>query len=280
MWKKLFICCLANLSAAALFANIQNNPDENTLWQFLSINSAQWQGRGVQVTNASDGQGFSLLNDKSSTKAPHSIRRKVPLNKEYPYLVFETTSIMPFRGYRSWSVTLRELQNGFGSISNGEPGIVAVNCFENPAKMPKDSATLLFYFFDFKTDFKYAKMVKKPDNYITVTGAGISGKKAVHPGDKVKFTVHLKESAEEVTLKCIYKSWLYTIKVNGQEIIELKPEDEDQKIWSAEFPVNSMACTKGKTFKKGQILLRAVVLGGQVKVPIWGVMPYSFNGKK
>ena len=125
----------------------------------------------------------------------------------------------------------------------------------------------------------YMKMVKKPDNYIAVTGDFASGK-AIQPGDKVKFTVYLKESAEEVSLKLIYKKWLYTIKVNGNELVELTPEDKDQKIWSAEVPVKSLKCSKGSSFKKGEILLRAVVLGGKVNTPLWSVLQYPFESKK
>ena len=195
-------------------------------------------------------------------------------------MVFETISVNPFKGYRAWFAGLRESKNLFGSISNGEPGIVAINCFENPEKdIVKKQATLQFYMINFKNDFLYVKMVKKPDNYITVTG-DFTAKKAIQPGDKVKFTVYLKESAEEVSLKLIFKKWLYTIKVNGNEVVELTPEDKDQKIWSAEVPVKSLKCSKGSSFKKGEILLRAVVLGGNVKAPLWTALQYPFESKK
>ena len=81
-------------------------------------------------------------------------------------------------------------------------------------------------------------------------------------------------------MKLIYKKWLYTIKVNGNEVVELTPEDKDQKIWSAEIPVNSLKCSKGSSFKKGEILLRAVVLGGNVNVPLWTSLQYPFESKK
>lgn len=264
--------------AAAVTANIQMNPDANTLWCFSELNPTAWKGTGAKIAN--DANGFTVSNDNASTKAPHSITRKVPIDPEYPYLVFETTAISPFKGYRNWSVSLRELKSGFGSVTNAEPGIVAVNCFENPARIPaKTQASLLLYIFDFSAEFKYIKMVKKPDNYISVTGDFVQ-RKTIHPGDKVKFTVHLKESAEEVTLKLLFKKWLYTIKVNGNEVIELTPEDREQKIWSAIIPVQSLKCSKADQFKKGEILLRAVVLGGSVKTPVWNSLQYPFEKNK
>ncbi len=275
--KKLFLLALL-CGGTAAFANMATRSDANTLWSFSQLDPAKWRGTGVKVENTTG--GFVLSNENASPKSPHSITRKVAISPEYPYLVFETTSITPYKGYRSWSVSLRELQSTFGSVTNGEPGIVAVNCFENPARIPAGKqAHLLLYFYDFSAEFKYIKMVKKPDNYITVTGS-FAGKKAIHSGDKVKFTVYLKESAEEVSLKLLFKKWLYTVKVNGNEVVELTPEDKEQKIWSAEIPVKTLKCTKADQFKKGEILLRAVVLGGSVKTPIWSVLQYPFEKAK
>ena len=275
--KKLFLLALLCGGTAAL-ANMEMQPDADTLWSFSKLDQTQWRGTGVKVENSAG--GFVLSNENASPKSPHSITRKVAISPDYPYLVFETTSITPYKGYRSWSVSLRELQSTFGSVTNGEPGIVAVNCFENPARIPAGKhAHLLLYFYDFSAEFKYIKMVKKPDNYITVTGS-FTEKKSINVGDKVKFTVYLKESAEEVSLKLLFKKWLYTVKVNGNEVVELTPEDKEQKIWSAEFPVQTLKCTKADQFKKGEILLRAVVLGGSVKTPIWSVLQYPFEKAK
>ena len=275
--KKLFLLALLCGGTAAL-ANMEMQPDADTLWSFSKLDQTQWRGTGVKVENSAG--GFVLSNENASPKSPHSITRKVAISPDYPYLVFETTSITPYKGYRSWSVSLRELQSTFGSVTNGEPGIVAVNCFENPVRIPAGKqAHLLLYFYDFSAEFKYIKMVKKPDNYITVTGS-FTEKKAIHSGDKVKFTVYLKESAEEVSLKLLFKKWLYTVKVNGNEVVELTPEDKEQKIWSAEIPVKTLKCTKADQFKKGEILLRAVVLGGSVKTPIWSVLQYPFEKAK
>lgn len=269
-----FLCC------CGIFADLRKNPDSNTLWEIRTAKQNNWHGKGVPVEAVPGGNGFSLSNVTKAPKSPHSLTRKVPLSPEYPYLVFETTSISPYRGYRTWSVSLREMQSRFGSVTNAEPGIVVINCFENPVKVPSKVATLWAYFYNFKADFKYIKMVKKPDNYISVTGQGISERKNIVSGDKVKFTVHLKDPAEEVSLKLLYRSWLYTVKVNGKETVELTPEDKEQKIWSAEIPVQTLVCSKAKTFKKGDILMRAVVLGGSVKTPLWSPLQYPFNGKK
>ena len=277
MIKKIF-CLFLVCSGLTVFAELKNNPDENTLWQFSSLNPGKWKGTGVKIENRKN--GFVLSNESPSPKTPHSINRKVPVDPEYPYLVFETVAISPFKGYRTWSVALREFQCRFGSVTNAESGIVVVNCFENPAKIPAGKqANLQFYFYDFKADFKYIKMVRKPDNYIAVTG-DFSAKKTIRSGDKIKFTVYLKDGAEEVSLKLLYRKWLYTVKVNGKETIELTPEDKDQKIWSAEIPVKTVVDGKRSSYKKGEILLRAVVLGGSVKTPIWGLLQYPFEGKK
>ena len=272
--KKYFFLVILFVTGA-IFADVKMNPNANTLWEMTSLKESSWTGKGVKIVN--NNTGFSLSNDNPSNKAPHSIKRMIPVDKSYPYLVFKTTSITPYKGYRNWSVSFRELGSSFGSITNAEPGIMVMNCFENlPKQFTKKQANMMFYFYDFKADFNYIKMVKKPDNYITATG-DFAQKKRIQSGDKVKFTVYLKETAEEVVLKLLYKKYLYTIKVNGNEIIELTPEDKDQKIWSCELPIKSLVSTKGKKFKKGEILMRATVLGGSIKEPIWTPLQYSFE---
>jgi hypothetical protein len=117
------------------FADIKMNPNSNTYWEIKSLNQAKYQGKGVKIANDKD--GFSLSNESTSPKSGHSIKRNVPISKEYPYLEFKTTAITPFRGYKNWSVSFRELQSVFGSITNAEPGVVVMNCFEN---LPKEFA--------------------------------------------------------------------------------------------------------------------------------------------
>ena len=272
---KKYLSFLAILFIGVSFADIKLNPNNNTYWEVKALNEAKFQGKGIKIVNNKN--SFTVSNESTSPKSGHSIRRSVPISKEYPYLEFKTTSITPYRGYKNWSVSFRELQSSFGSITNAEPGVVVMNCFENlPKEFTKNKANLMFYFYNFKADFQYLKMVKKPDNYITVSG-DFTQKKRIQSGDMVKFTVHLKNTAEEVVLKLLYKKYLYSIKVNGSETIELTPEDKEQKIWSCQLPIKTLYSTKGKKFKRGEVLMRALVLGGSVKEPIWAPLQYSFE---
>ena len=171
------------------------------------------------------------------------------------------------------------MNGGIGSVTNVEKGLAAVNCFENakPLKPGVKEGILRAYFFDVEIGFTAIKMVKKPDNYIVTSSPAFAKKKSFSPGDEVKFTVYLKEPAEDVTLKVIDINYLYDIAVNGKNVLELKPEDKEQKIWSITLKIDSLKCGSRKI---GRLLTRATVLGGGFKVPLWGAINYPYKEKK
>jgi len=259
-------------------AELVSNPDSNTLWSIEQSSQKNWPSGRLWVKERP--LGFSIGDDNPSNKVPHSLYRKVEINPKYPWLVFEIEGFKSFEGYRSWFLGIRDCGNRFGSTTNAEPGLVAINCFQNAktAVLADSNMSLHAYFYDFEADFKYIKMVRVPENYIEAVCSQPGS--SLTSGSRVQFTVHLAEPAEEVTLRLINKAYLYSVIVNGAENIELTPVDQDKKVWSSEIELRTLSSHNQSEFSTGAILMRATVLGGNVTVPLWGILNYSFKEKQ
>lgn len=259
-------------------AELVSQPDSNTLWSIEKSSQKNWPGGRIWVKERS--QGFSIGDDNPSNQVGHSLYRKVEVNPEYPWLVFEIEKIKAFKGYCTWGLGIRELGNSFGSTSNAESGLVAINCFQNAKSVVPvpNKMSLNAYFYDFEADFKYIKMVRVPENYIEAVCSQPGS--SLTTGNRLKFTVHLAAPAEEVTLKLVNKEYLYSVMVNGLENIELAPEDKDQKVWSSEIELRTLSSHNQDEFSKGQVLMRATIFGGAINVPLWGILNYSYKETK
>ena len=267
--------------AALLCAEIKKNPDANTLWSMETPSKKGWYQNTLSRGIRPNPNGGFFIGDDNPVNNGHVARHKVPVSKDYPWLVWDMTEVYTFNAgrYQRWSLSIQGLNGGIGSVTNVEKGLAAVNCFEN-AKSLKPGAKegiLRAYFFDVEIGFTAIKMVKKPDNYIVTSSPAFAKKKCFSPGDEVKFTVYLKEPAEDVTLKVIDINYLYDIAVNGKNVLELKPEDKEQKIWSITLKIDSLKCGSRKI---GSLLTRATVLGGGFKVPLWGAINYPYKENK
>ena len=274
-----FVFAFAALGARA---EIKINPDENTLWSLESASKKGWYQNTLSRGIRPNPNGGFFIGDDNPVNNGHVARHKVPVSKEYPWLVWDMKEVYTFNSgrYQRWNLSIQNLNGGIGSVTNVEKGLAAVNCFENgkPLKPGAKEGILRAYFFNMEIGFTAIRMVKKPDNYIETTSPAFAKKKSFSPGDEVKFTVHLKEPAEDVTLKVIDVNDLYDIAVNGKNVLELTPEDEEQKIWSVTVKIKSLQCGSRKI---GTLLTRATVLGGGFKVPLWGAVnyPYKENNK-
>ena len=278
---KNFLFVLTALTVFSVFAEIKKNPDANTLWSMESASKKGWYQNTLSRGIRPNPNGGFFIGDDNPVNNGHVARHKVPLSKEYPWLVWDMKEVYTFNAgrYQRWSLSIQGMNGGIGSVTNVEKGLAAVNCFENakPLKPGVKEGILRAYFFDVEIGFTAIKMVKKPDNYIVTSSPAFAKKKYFSPGDEVKFTVYLKEPAEDVTLKVIDINYLYDIAVNGQNVLELKPEDKEQKIWSISLKIKSFKCGSRKI---GSLLTRATVLGGGFKVPLWGAINYPYKEEK
>jgi hypothetical protein len=171
--------------------------------------------------------------------------------------------------------------NVLGQVSNPRKGFYAVNVFDGRQSSGNTGfAPLTLYAYGLKLDLKYLKMVKKPDYYVEVTSSAFSAKKSFTIGDELKFTVYLKESAEDVSLQLHDSYGMSQLTLNGQDKLQLKPEDKDEKVWSAVLKLESIAGRIGAETKAGDIMVRATILGGKLTEPVWGTINYPFESSK
>ena len=264
-------------------ADIVKNPDANTLWKEDNKNiDKNWRyAYKDQHVRTCDGKSFSFeCNTKGNTGHRDFIR--VPVSKDYPWLVFRLNSVKVNPGYRSWNIRISDLDKfNVGQTSVQEAGYFACNVWEgaNLKKVPT-SAEIFFYNYTLKLTFSDLKMVKKPDNFIEVTSPAFAAKKQYTPGDKIRFTVTLKEPAEDVSVRLVFPDLLAAVKLNGMGKLQLKPIDDTQKVWSAEFEVKNLGPVRGvKEFRRNTLLVRATILGGAISEPLWGTINYPFKLK-
>lgn len=267
-------------AASAVYAEMKHNPDSNTLWieDGKNIKTAKnnysegFNNTDMIVTSRPEG-GF-IMEQKKQGK-PRS-GRMVPISPEYPYLVYEIDSLEQKPGYHALWMPL--LGNGM-MVMEGNPqkGVFAINVYENSNLNPKTRRTpLSFDIHGLQVGFKYIKMVKKPDYYITVESPAFAAKKCCAPGDKVKFTVYLKEEAEDVSLS-FYTRIVTPLTINGSSKLQLYPVNkENPKVWSREITLESVG-------SKNDVIpsIKAVILGSE-NAPdmLWGKPAYKFCVKK
>ena len=63
--------------------------------------------------------------------------------------------------------------------------------------------------------------------------------------------------------------------------LQLKPTDDTQKVWSAEFEVKTLGPVRRVSeFRRNTLMVRATILGGGISEPLWGTINYPFSLKK
>ena len=280
--KKCFSILFAALLSAA-FAEQQIKPDANTLWRETGKNIQLGKGWGrtwanvgktVEIQSLSDGSGFCFNGkDGSGRKTLTS----VPVTKEFPYLVAQVTDVDVYKGFVCWTLQIPEIL----TVSSVKPekGIYVFNLFpegkdklNKKGKIIKD-AYIVWYLYNTKLTFSDMRLVKTPD--FAVDAVCDSG--TINIGSKIKFTVKMKDEAEDVSIRLFTTYLIKPVQINGGTKIQLKPVDKTQKIWSAEVEVKSL--NGGKPFKPGSIFMKTAVLGGEIDVPVWSNFAPGFSGK-
>ena len=266
------------VAAALSFAEMKLNPDSNTLWIEdgkdikTSTNNYSYGFNNTDIIVTSNPDGGFYMEQKKQGK-PRS-GRMVSISPEYPYLVYEIDSLEQKPGYHALWMPL--IGSGM-MVMEGNPqkGVFAINVYENSKlDLKKKQSPMSFDIHGLKVGFKYVKMVKTPDYYIKVESPAFAKKKYCAPGDKVKFTVFLKEEAEDVSLT-FYNRIVTQVSINGSSKLQLYPVNKNQKVWSREITLESV-----KYRENFVPSIKAVILGSEnAPDALWGKPAYPFHIK-
>lgn len=279
------ILCFLTVAALPARAEFKDNPDPGTLWieDGISIatgdkSSDQYWALGtpaLNITAAPDNAGFTL----EAAGEAHAAGRYVKFDPAYPYITWEITRVENGTGYRAFSVRALGASHAFGGmVSHIQPGIYT--CKTNYLFPEPKTTFLRLELYNAKVTLKYLKVSKTPDNYAEINTDLFKTKGYLELGDEVQFKVVLAEPAEDVTLRFFHSYIMKPLELNGSQTLQLKPVNEQNKIWSARVKITS--CTTGnlkpgKQFTPGEFLVKAVVLGGKIDTPIWTNNPVEFR---
>lgn len=268
-------------------AKVVYNPDENTLWiedgkepEIVEHGKPEfWAGKawaGKLEFEEIEG-GFKI---KSPSSERYSIGRYFKLSPDYPYLVWEISKVIYGEGYRGFGMHFPG--NVFGFVSHMFPGIFVVNPFLVDKNLQEKLHFCRIYLYNTELHFKYIKMVKKPDYYIEITGPQLKEKGYVEVGDELYFRVILKEPAEDVSLTFYTYYITQEVKINNSSCLQLKPEDEEGKIWGGKIKIESIAppSDKKSSYSAGEFLIKATILGGKINVPLWTANYFEIKTKR
>ncbi|MCX5642890.1 MAG: hypothetical protein NTY10_06675 [Candidatus Omnitrophica bacterium] len=270
-------------------AKVIHNPDSNTLWIEDGIKVETGIGQSADhwisentTAEVKEAQGGGIIFNNIGIEANrYATGRYLPIDPAYPYITWEITNFKNADTSRSFNAAFQGLL-GMGISTYIPEGIYVYNPFvdKNQAK------TVTHFRIDVSNcavTFKYLKMVKVPENYIEVTSPAFSEKKRLDIGDSVTFKVILAKPAEDVSLTFFDSYIMPQIKLNDSQILQLKPVEGNPAIWQATIKIDSCEgdnLAPGKQFDPGRFLIKAVVLGGGISVPIWTPNTYEFRLKK
>ena len=288
--KYLGLVAIAVLSYTNINAEMIVNADDNTLWMEngkgikndgSESSEDNWK-TGLKLLPDPAGEGF-IINSNSDVDKLYATGRYVKASPDYPWMVWEVTAVAPIPGkYLGLSTQLAVKDSPYSELAGNIPtGIFVRNVNDRGGMTQESSVYLSIYSYNSKINVKYIKLVKKPDYYVEMKQDTAAQKQKIELGDNVIFKVYLKESAEDVSLRFHHVYVLAQLNVNGEQAVQLKSEDgSDGKVWSATVPLKSIS-GNSKLLKPGELLIKTVILGGQVKVPVWGTNTYPIElGKK
>ena len=279
MKNKLLFMIAVVLTASLARAEFKHKPDANTLWieDGKNIKTANtnfgngWNDTDIAVSPNPDG-GFFMEQKKQGKPRTG---RMVPVSPEYPYIVYEINELEMKKGYHAlWLPLLGSAMTVMQG--NVQKGVFAINYYENSKLKPNAKQSFLgMDIHGLKVGFKYIKAVKFPDYYIKVESPAFAEKKYCGPGDTVKFTVYLKEEAEDVSLQ-FFQSTVLPLVINGSAKLQLLPvKDSGNKVWSAEITLKTISSKKDLA-----PLIKAVILGNETAPDaLWGKSSYLFRVK-
>lgn len=232
-----YLHLLLILATFPVFAEFKKNPDEGTLWLEDGVNISGWS-KGL-LLEAHPEAGFTI-----SPGEGYASGRYVPADPKYPWFTYEIVGYSMMDGYRGFVFS-----GSLGMVANPQTGI-----FATKRVTEGNTSYLRFDLHGLKIHFKYLKQVSKPDYYIETK----------RMADKLDVRVFLKKPAEDVMVRFYDAYHVSLLRLNNEDKLQLLPTDEENPLeWCAEIPYPEI-----KT--QGAILLKALILGGEIKVPLWG----------
>ena len=284
-WRCVLLSCFG---VALVGVSVAFAADPNVLWVEDGSNltvgdkptDKQWGGKGVRLTKA-EGGGFVF-----QAKTGYAVGKYVDLDPAYPYLVWRITDVTPHvEGYRGWTGPMlwakpRRPQY-VGQVAHIQTGIFMIDLRQTlGSTYEKQTLYLRMDLHGAALTFSYLKMVKGPEDLIEITSPAFAAKRRLDIGDDVTFRVKLAAPAEDVQFRLFNSYTMPPIRLNGKHVLQGKPEDEPGKIWSTTVKVEAAGggrAKKGVGYEPGRFLVKAVVLGGQIKEPLWTANPVPFN---
>lgn len=219
------------------------HPNENTIWQEDGRQISGWDG-GLKLRERPRG-GFSLTHDGD----PHDGGRYVETPEDGLWLVFELESFETLPGY----VGL-DIKGGLvNMVSNPMPGLFAVRlpAHDKVTFLRIDSHGLV-------SNFKYLKLVRVPEYYLEAS---------LEEDGSLAVTAHLEKPAEDVSVSFYDAYGMKRVRLGGADTLQLYPTDEANPVeWTGRLPVAGYEGT-------GKLMLKAMVLGGSLKTPVWTALP-------
>jgi hypothetical protein len=207
--------------------------------------------------------------------------RYVPLDGAYRYLVMDITKVQSGQGYRGLTVYLSGVKDSArgGMVSYIQTGRFILPILPAGDKPPKEGF-LAIYLYNTTLTVRSIQMVKRPTDNLEILPPRKAG--IVKPGDEVTFRVTLAKPAEDVTLTFYNSYTMPRLRLNGQSRLQLKPEDEAEKIWSAKVKMKSLTRADGRTavdLEPGRLMAKTTILGGSLDESLWtwNTIPFNFK---
>lgn len=246
-------------------------PDPNTLWKEDGKAIAGWR-EGLLIESTEN--GFRI--EAGAAKNQYSTGRYVPLDSEYPWLTWRVLQVIPHqKGYRGWTAPflIKVKHPHLGQVSHQQEGIYAINVAENAEQWPMKQDFLRMDLHGAALILEYIAMVREPANYLAVEIPDAARERGyVAPGDELTFRVVMAKPAEDVSLRFFHSYMMPQIEMNGQQALQLRLADDTKRVWSATTTLDGFAGGRVKDgrYAAGNILVKAVILGGGPGAPVWG----------
>ena len=160
-----------------------------------------------------------------------------------------------------------------GNANTIQEGLYTINL---PDITREIEAPMAMYNYGLEMHFKYIRLVREPENYLSATVEG--NPSVIEPHKKIIVTLKLKEPCEDVTCKMMRDQGqgLTPFSINGSDAIELKPVQGDFSLWQAIIDVKNYSFSE-KDIEKRSVMLRADIIGGKFDKPIITYIPAAFR---
>ena len=273
------------LTALALQANSLN---AETAWKLTDQDamldekptSNSWGGKKMKILPI-EGK-FTII-----PNGGHSLGRYVDVSPETPYLVWRITEANPladgYKGTTGPRLTIDSPTQTVGQASDIQTGTFMIDVTQTSGKYFSPRKTYMAIdLHRVAITYDYIMMTDAPENLITITSPAFDSKEQLEIGDEITFRVTLQEPAEDVQFRLFNSYTMPKITLNGEHVLQAKPEDDAQKIWSRTVKIKSLSGGKAKdgAFAPGRVLVRATILGGALKEPLWTSNPIAISATK